>query len=144
MFCLLSFMYIYLQRERKTAKWVGIDFHQPCPCSELCPRFPPAASKPMCSAAASCCHMCAAPACWWDADVVTASAHATSPPRALRRSAQLSTAWAANGTCPGISSSAREMRRSRTGQMWGFTQPLRSLPWGREGALAHRLCLSSP
>lgn len=48
-FCLLSFMYVCLQREGETAKWVGIDFHQPCPCSEPHPCFPPAASEPMCS-----------------------------------------------------------------------------------------------
>lgn len=136
MFCLSSFVYVCLQTETKTAKQVGIDFHQPLSCSELCPCSPPAACTPVCSAAAGCCHTRDARTCWWDADVAAALAHATIPPRVLGRAMQLSAAWAADGACRGITCSSREM------QTWGFTLPLCALLWGREGALAHRLCLS--
>lgn len=121
MFCLLSFVYVCLQTETKTAKQVGIDFHQPLSCSELCPCSPPAASTPVCSAAAGCCHTRDARTCWWDADVAAALAHATIPPRALGRAMQLSAAWAADRACRGITCSSREM------QTWGFTLPLCAL-----------------
>lgn len=56
MSCLLSFMYACLQRQRKTANGVGVDFHQPWPCSKLCPCFLPAAC-------ALCCHRLLLRAC---------------------------------------------------------------------------------
>lgn len=117
MFCLLSFRYVCLQRERKTAKWVGIAFHQP-----------------MCSATTGCSCLLTGCRCWSSR---SSWHHSLMHPRIC---------WAAQHSLGGRWSLPTDLlcQGDPEWEDMGLCSALCSLPWEQEGALVHSLCLSSP
>lgn len=103
-----------LQRERRTTIGVEADFHQPCPCSELCPHSPPAASMPTWSAAAAS-SLLVGCRC-----LSSHHSSATTPPCTLGHAVQFHTTWAADGACPGICSVSAMDVQTESGQTWGL------------------------